>query len=195
MKNHIVVSLSELIQSEKYDIEKINRAFERFECSREKDLRDFLIRNAIAYDQKGIGKTFLFLNLDRLGKDNPEFIVDAYVTLAIKGLDISCLTKAKKKRIFGSYPGVDRLSSISVYLIGQLGRADYCDKQEISGLDLLNECYFAFGEASKYIGGNLIFLECREHMFSAFYELNGFHKFRQELNSDNLFELYKKIDF
>lgn len=195
MKNHIVIPLSELItEVSGYDVEMIMTAFSKFECSREKDLCNFLIKNAITYDRGNIGKTFLFLNEKKLNMENPEFCIDAYVTLATKGLDISALTKSKKKKVFGSYPGVDQMNSISVFLIGQLGRADYCDKDEISGEDLLNVCYSYFRKASVYVGGNLVFLECREHMFEKFYEGKGFHKFRQDLNEDHLYELFTKIE-
>ena len=180
MKNHVVIPLRELLAAD-YNLEMIEAAFEKFECIKEKDLCSFLVKNAVIYDQKGIGKTFLFLNEEKLNKEDPEFVIDAYVTLATKGLDISTLSKSKKKKVFGSYPGVDGLTSISVFLIGQLGRADYCSKEEISGEDLLDECYAVFKNANKYIGGELVFLECREHMYEKFYEKHGFHKFKQEL--------------
>ncbi len=196
MKNHIVIPLSELIAEESgYDIDKIKAAFAKFKCEREKDLCSFLVRHAIDYDQGNIGKTFLFLNESKIKQEQPEFQVDAYVTLATKGLDISTLSKSKKKKVFGSYPGAESMNSISVFLIGQLGRADYCSPEEISGEDLLNVCYSYFKKASVIVGGKLVFLECREHMFNKFYEGQGFHKLKQDLNEDNLYELFTKIEF
>ena len=40
--------------------------------------------------------------------------------------------------------------------------------------------------------GNLIVLECREHMYDKFYEGQGFKKLYDELNDESLYTLYKK---
>lgn len=95
----------------------------------------------------------------------------------------------------GEYPGRDGLSSVPAYLIGQLGRCDSYTKEDLSGQQLLNECYHAISVAAQIVGGNLLVLECREHMFSKFYEEQGFKKLYDELNEENLYTLYKKIDF
>lgn len=115
MKNHIIIPLREILACEEYEISKIEEAFSRFRCEKEEDLQDFLVKNAVVYDQKGIGKTFLFLNEEELMGEKHSIVIDAYVTLATKGLDISALSKSKKKKVFGSYPGVDNLNSISVF--------------------------------------------------------------------------------
>lgn len=97
--------------------------------------------------------------------------------------------------MLGSYPGRDRLKSISAFLIGQLGRADDCSPEDLSGQQLLNECYHAISLAARIVGGNLLVLECREHMYEKFYEKQGFKKLYDDLNEENLYTLYKKIDF
>ena len=43
------------------------------------------------------------------------------------------------------------------------------------------------------IGGNLLILECREHMYSKFYEKYGFKKLYDELDDNSLYTLYKKM--
>lgn len=84
---------------------------------------------------------------------------------------------------------------MSAYLIGQLGRCDDCTGEDLSGQQLLNECYHAISLAARVVGGNLLVLECREHMFEKFYEKQDFKKLYNELNEEKLYTLYKKIDF
>lgn len=192
MENHIVLSLRELLQ-EGYDENKIIDSFKGFKCPLEKDLEDFLINNAIRYEKGNIGKTYLFVNSKEL--EESKFVVDAYVTLAIKSIDISAMSGKAKRKMLGNYPGRDAINNISAFLIGQLGRSEGCNSEEISGEDLLNECYAIFKQASELVGGELIILECREHMYEKFYEHQGFKKIRDSLNEDGLFELYKKLNF
>ena len=49
--------------------------------------------------------------------------------------------------------------------------------------------------AARVVGGNLLILECREHMYEKFYESQGFKKLYDEPNGEGLLTLYKKIDF
>ena len=193
MINHIVISLGDILASGEYKEEKLIEAFSTFKCPLEVDLEDFLVNNAIRYEKSNIGKTYLFVNEKALSKGS--FVIDAYVTLATKAVDISEMTSKGKRKMLGNYPGRDDMKTISAFLIGQLGRSENCDKQEVSGEDLLNECYSVFKRARALVGGVVIVLECREHMFDKFYARQGFKKLRNELNNDNLFELYKKVNF
>ena len=94
--------------------------------------------------------------------------------------------------MLGSIPGRDKLSSISAYLIGQLGRCDSYSKENLPGEIILKEAYAAINRAIEIIGGNLLILECREHMFLKFYEKYNFKKLYDELEN-GLYTLYKKI--
>lgn len=97
--------------------------------------------------------------------------------------------------MLGAYPGRDNLTSIPAYLIGQLGRCDSYSSVQLPGKDILDECYNAISTAARIVGGNLIVLECRENMFSNFYEGQGFVKLYDALSEEGLFTLYKKVDF
>ena len=190
MENHIVLPLRDLLLNKQYSVEKIELAFSKFKCPQETDLEDFLVNKAINYEKDKIGKTYLFINESDL--KSGIFTIDAYVTLATKSVDITQMSSKMKRKMLGNYPGRDSISSVTAFLIGQLGRAEYCDKSQISGEDLLNESYSIFKQSSILVGGNVIVLECREHMYNKFYERHGF---RKELNSDNLFELFRKANF
>lgn len=192
MMDYVVVPLGEII-NKGYDKEKIESAFKKFSCQREIDLEDFLVHKAITYEKADVGKTYLCIDKEAL--ENGEFVVMAYFTLAQRSIDISDLSSKKRRKVLGNYPGRDSIKSVSAYLIGQLGRCDDCTGEDLSGQQLLNECYHAISLAARVVGGNLLVLECREHMFEKFYEKQDFKKLYNELNEEKLYTLYKKIDF
>lgn len=191
MKSYVVVPLGEIIG--KYDNKKIEDAFKKFSCQREEDLENFLIRKAITYEKSDFGKTYLCVDKEMLGKG--KFIVLAYFALAQRSVDISDLSNKKKRRVLGDYPGRDKIKTVPAFLIGQLGRSDDCPKEGLSGQQILNECYHAISLAARIVGGKLVVLECREHMFEKFYKNQGFKKLYEGLNEENLYTLYKKVDF
>lgn len=192
MKAYTVIPLGVLLNDE-FDISKIEQSFKKFSCQREVDLENFLMRKAIPYEKTNFGKTYLLIDLDELDQGN--FSVMAYYTIAQKAVDISELSAKRKRKMLGDYPGRDSLKTIPAYLIGQLGRNDAYTSDDLSGEQILNECYNSISIAAQVVGGNLIILECREQMFEHVYESKGFHKLYDELNQENLYTLYKKVDF
>lgn len=192
MKDYIVVPLGVII-NKGYDKEKIENAFKKFSCHREEDLENFLVDKAITYEKTDIGKTYLCLDKEKL--ENKEFVIMAYFTIAQRAVDISALSPNKRRKMLGSFPGRDSIKAISAFLIGQLGRCDDYSSEEFSGQQLLNECYHAISLAARIVGGKLLVLECREHMYEKFYKNQGFKKLYDKLNKENLYTLYKKIDF
>lgn len=177
MKKYTVIPLGALL-SQEYDQKKIEEAFKKFSCQREADLENFLMRKAIPYERTNFGKTFLLIDLDELEKHN--FLVMAYYTIAQKSVDISELSPKRKRKVLGDYPGRDSLKTIPAYLIGQLGRNDTYSNEEISGEQILFECYNSISIAAQVVGGNLVILECREKMFEKVYESKGFKKLYDE---------------
>lgn len=192
MKSYVVVPLGEIIDKG-YNIEKIDNAFKKFSCRREEDLENFLVNKAITYEKSDIGKTYLCIDQEKL--ELGEFVIIAYFTIAQRAVDISALNSKKRKKMLGSFPGRDNLKSVSAFLIGQLGRSDEYSNDDLNGQRILDECYHAISLAAKIVGGKLLVLECREHMFDKFHEGQGFKKLYNELNDEGLYTLYKKIDF
>lgn len=192
MKDYIVVPLGEILDKG-YDDEKIENALKKFSCRREEDLENFLAKKAITYERTDIGKTYLCIDKEQLEEGN--FTVLAYFTLAQRSVDISELSNKRKRKVLGDYPGRDKIKSVPAFLIGQLGRCDDYSSEELSGQQILDECYHAISLAARIVGGKLLVLECREHMFEKFYEKQGFKKLYDKLNDENLYTLYKKIDF
>ena len=192
MKNYNVIPLGEILNLE-YSQTKIEEAFKKFSCQRETDLEDFLTYKAIPYQKTGFGKTYLCVDSEKL--EQGEMSIMAYFTIAQKSVDITSLSNKRKRKVLGNYPGRDHLETIPAYLIGQLGRNDQYSNDDLSGEQLLNECYHAISMAAMIVGGNMLVLECRQHMFGKFYEKQGFKKLYDEVNDEDLYTLYKKIDF
>ena len=192
LKDYVVVPLGEIIDKE-YDCQKIEYAFKKFSCRREEDLENFLVQKAITYQKAEYGKTYLFLDKEKL--DDGEFVIMAYFTIAHRAVDISDMSLSKRRKVLGEHPGRECIKSVSAFLIGQLGRCDDYTNDDLSGEQILDECYHAISMAAKLIGGKLLVLECREHMFSKFYEMQKFKKLYDKLNEEGLYTLYKKIDF
>ena len=188
----MVVPLGEIIDKD-YNEEKIKKAFKKFSCQREVDLENFLVQKAITYQKTEFGKTYLILDKEKL--DNGEFVIMAYFSIATRGVDISELTPKKRRKVLGEYPGRDSLKTVSAFLIGQLGRSDDYTNDDLCGEQILKECYHVISMVAKIIGGKLLVLECREHMYSKFYEKQGFKKLYDKVNEEGLYTLYKKIDF
>lgn len=192
MKQYVVVPLGEIIDKG-YNKNKIEESFKKFSCHREEDLENFLMNKAITYEKSDVGKTYLCVDEERL--QSGEFAIMAYFTIAHRAVDISCISSKKRRKMLGSFPGRDSIKSVSAFLIGQLGRCDNYSNDDISGEQILNECYHAISMAAKIVGGKLLVLECREHMYEKFYEKQEFKKLYSDLNEENLYTLYKKIDF
>ena len=192
MKEYVLIALGELL-SKGIDENNILETFKKFSCQRESDLEDFLIHKAITYEKSNFGKTFLFIDKEKL--DQGDFCIMAYFTTAQSTLDISTLNSTRRRKVLGEYPGRDTLSSIPAFLIGQLGRNDAYSSEELSGEQILNECYSTLSIASQIVGGKFIVLECREQMYPRFYQSKGFKKLYSELNQNGLYTLMKKINF
>ena len=79
----------------------------------------------------------------------------------------------------------DRDQNLVVYLIGQLGRDSYFNKNVIDGKRMLQDCYNLIGSARDIIGGRVILLECKPmERLCKFYESEGYHDITE--NSDDL---------
>ena len=121
--------------------------------------------------------------------------IAAYYTLANTSIDLSEMGQNKKKRIMGDFPNRNALTNFSAFLIDQLGRDDKYSHTDISGETLIENCISQLKNAAYTIGGKLIVLECRQHMFDTVYANLGFNKMTEFLSEDGLYMLYKRVDF
>lgn len=191
MKDYYIVALSDILKKLGENTEKINSILKKFSCQKEQDLENFLYDKAIRYEKENIGKTFLILDKNKLNENIIEIL--GFYTIGHTSIDISEMSAGKRRKVLGNIPGRDNLTTVPAFLIGQLGRNDSCTKKELDGETLLREVYTTINKVVDLIGGNLIILECREHMFSKFYEKQGFKKLSNDLDENKLYTLYKKL--
>lgn len=118
MINYNIIPLGELLNKE-YDETKLKKAFEKFSCQRELDLENFLRYKAITYDKTNYGKTYLIIDSDKL-RDESEFCVVAYFTIAQKSLDVSAISKKKSIRRISRTGWVGISSNLSDWAIGTM---------------------------------------------------------------------------
>ena len=192
MREYIIFSLVDLIKGG-YTEKDLSPFFNDFTCEREKDLEIFLRNKAITYDNSNLGKTSLIIDKDSF--DQGKLDVMAFFTIGQTSVDIGALSNNKKKKLLGSVPGRDKLLSYQAYLIGQLGRSDMYTTDDISGETILNECYAEIRKVQRIVGGRLLLLECREHMFELFYQKKGFEKLTDFPDEQGLYTLYRRIKF
>ncbi|MFT8826021.1 MULTISPECIES: hypothetical protein [Liquorilactobacillus] len=195
MIDYKVFSLSDILDNFSDKEDELKEIFKNFSCPLEKELENFLLHSAIEYQKIQFGKTFLFLNAQKLIEGKIDIM--AYFTTGQKAIDISKMSQKKKHKVIGSsIPGRDNLKSIAGYLIGELGRDERYSSTDLPGEEILKECYKRIEDARKIVGGNLIVLECRRKMFSLFYEKQGFKKISEEASDKgrDLIMLYRKIN-
>ncbi len=192
MIDYFIVSLSEAL--EVFGCEEMLKLFGSFKCSAEKDLEIFLSQRSIEYERDGKGKTFLVIDkYSVVSGSKPRLI--AYYTLANTSIDLSNFSDNKKKKVVGSFPNRTQRTSFPAFLIGQLGRDENYSHEDISGEILLSEVYHSLKQAAKILGGKLVVLECREHMYDLVYKNLGFKKLDDNLNSEGLYMLYSRVNF
>lgn len=192
MRDYIVISLNDFYENLNKDKILLNEIFRKFSCQREKDLENFLHCKALDYELSDFGKTFLFFDIDKFL--DGDYDVLAFFTIGYTSVDISAISKKKRRKMLGNYPGRDRLNNIPAFLIGQLGKNDNYI-YDISGETILNEAYSVLKKANVIIGGKLLVLECREKMFEKVYKKFDFNKLYEETDKDDLLTLYKKLNF
>ena len=95
---------------------------------------------------------------------------------------------AKKKKMHGESSSAD---SITVYLIGKLGKSDHYEN-EIDLKIILDYCYDLIKRSYEVIGGRFILIECYEEKLKNYYEKFDF-KFLQKSDNGKRFCLVKKI--
>ncbi|MFR6671217.1 MAG: hypothetical protein ACLUSM_01795 [Enterococcus avium] len=191
MTDYVVFSLGELL--ELYDEGELLDKLKQFTCEKEKDLEHFLHNKACTYENSEFGKTFLFIDKQKLNEN--EFSIMGFFTNALTSYDISKMGKKKRKKVLGSMPGRDNLNSFPAFLIGQLGRSDFYTSEDLPGHKILHECYLQLREVSKAVGGEHVILECRECMYDNFYSRQGFKKLNENVDKNGLYTLYNRIKF
>jgi len=114
----------------------------------------------------------------------------AYFSLALDVLDISGLSKTIQKKISGLFV----LDQVAVFLIGQLGRCDSCVNHNISGDELVSQCFRILDLTNSTIGGRCILVECDNNdKLINFYKNNQFKIIKTNSSNDELVQMIRFI--
>jgi len=143
------------------------KAIEKFDCQ-DKDVENFLHKQAIELDRRRKSRTYLFFDED----DSGEIIILGYFTLTMKNLPFrDCVSKTTIKKIDGFFKDVNSTEAV---LIGQIGKSFFY-KDRLSGKSLLDMAIEVVYASSDLIGGRVVFLECSNNeKIVKFYQDNGF---------------------
>jgi hypothetical protein len=159
MGNYTITPLGALLDSG-FDTELLERRFKEFRCVRDEQLQSFARNHAIFYEVKGYGRTYLVFDTTEDVADSIPGIA-AFFTLALTATDYSGISRSKKEKVLGSKPGRNTFRSFAGILVGQLARDDRYGSDFINGETLLRECEAYIELGRRYLGGRIIYLDCK----------------------------------
>ena len=145
------------------------------------DIVCFLTSKAEEFDERGIAKTFLYIN-----ERDQEII--GFFTLKIKGLlsESLCLSNEMLKKLNGGYGSKVEGNILNFYLIGQLGVAKKYQGQKL-GKKLLAVAIDIIYETQNNVGGRYILVDAlKSEQILNFYRSFGFRELRSIDNEETL---------
>jgi hypothetical protein len=170
--------------------ELLNRQLGEFSCSRDLDVQSFLRDKAIDYERAGYSRTYLYQTYDS-GNDG-SLTVAAYFTVAITSVSFTDISRNKRMKVLGGFPGRDSQDHFAGLLIAQLARSDVFDKTHIGGKQLVDDAERIIARGRKYLGGKLIYVDCKFPLIKL-YEGLGFKPITGSEYSDGLYKLFKVL--
>ena len=172
-------SLIELFERNGVSLNKLRETLFLFRCQKNPEEEDFLHKDAIFFEQRNKARTFLLLR---------DYEIIGYYSLAFKSIDLEEVSRSKKKDMTA---GETKLKTYSAYLIGHIAKADSI--HEKLGYDMLDNARDLIYRAQKYVGGRLIYIDCKdEERLIRFYRNYGFKYFNTSQQT-NLKQFYLKI--
>lgn len=159
-----------------------------FECSRDKDVENFLKHKSIRFEKSDVSRTFLILDECNLMNEENKFNILGYFSLSMRNIT---LPEEMKKSLRRKLDGINKeATSVDCFLIGQLGKND-CFSSLVKGEEILQHALDMINEAREIIGKRVVLVECkdREKVLN-FYQNNNFMKVGQN-EETNLLRLIK----
>ena len=142
------------------------------------DEERFLKEKSIDFERRDRARTFLV--------STPEQRIAGFFSLAMSTLNIEGISPSQRKRITAGKKNFDHCTS---FLIGQLAK----DKNSEKGFGdyLLDSALAYLRQAQSFVGGRVVYLECKDvPALRSFYEARGF-KFLQRSPRRNLLQYYQ----
>jgi hypothetical protein len=158
-----------------------------FSCAMDSDVETFIRSKAIDYEKAGYSRTFIYE-----AKDKGVASIAAYFTVAITSVSFADVSRSRKSKVLGGYPGRDSLDHFAGLLIAQLARADGVSKEVITGQQLIENAEEVIEQGRRFLGGKVIYLDCKEPLVE-FYENNGYVLINNEPHSRGLYKMFKAL--
>jgi len=169
VENLAFISLKELKKKE---------ILSTFDC-KESDIKDFLYNKALKFEERGVSRTYIFI--DTLNQK-----VFGYFSLSHIPVETANLSKTKIKEIDGFSK---ERKCLNFFLIGQLGLDDQYRGFNV-GTALLDRAIDIIREVSYQIGGRYILVDAiKNEKVTDFYQNNGFVKLLED--KDTVKMIYK----
>nr|WP_294669014.1 hypothetical protein [uncultured Ruminococcus sp.] len=160
--------------------DNINNLLNKFSCSQDLDIENFLKEKAIKFERLLKARTYLILNEEELidSNDISNVNIYGYFSIALKVLTIpeEC-SNSKRKQLDGLSAKIHgkAITSIPCYLIGQLARNSNVPRNILSGEKILEYAYSIILSSSELVGGRIIMVECHDcEKLISFYKENNF---------------------
>ncbi len=178
----MVQELRKIIELPDFNETTFKTILSTFECTRDDDVKNFLINDSIAFERTGEARTFLIL--DDTEWDKGRVKINGYFSLALKVVNFANTSdKNITKEIFGKNKRM-----IPAYLIGQLAKSDTMEKG--IGKEFFNKAITNIKIANTQVGGKFVYLDCKK-ILQLYYENLGFKYFQNGKN--DLIQMYLTI--
>ena len=169
------------------DPEELDRMLAGFFCSLDRNVESFLKKNALLYERKGFGRSYLYIT------DEPIPRIAAFFSVAITSTDFEKVSKTRKKKILSfDKPGVSAKDHFGGLLIGQLGRADGFGSADINGQEMIEAAEEIIESGRFFVGGRIIYLDCSKDLIP-FYQKNGYELVIDEPFSNAYYKMFKAL--
>jgi hypothetical protein len=164
--------------------------FKEFRCERDLDIQLFLQNKAIDYERAGYSRTYIYQLYDQ----NKEGILQivAYFTVAITSVSFTDISRNRKVKVLGGFPGRDTQDHFAGLLIAQLGRNDNFDKTIIDSKRMIADAEGIITRGRKYLGGKLIYIDCKEPLIQL-YSGFGYKLIIDGQYANGLYKLFKVL--
>jgi hypothetical protein len=170
-------------------------AISMFKCENDVEIEKFLKLRALQFENIAKSRTYLFIDEDDLIEHGNVKIM-AYFTIALQTLKIPeeiSSNQIKKLDGYSARKGGEKITEISAFLIGQLGKNGLFS-EKIDGDEIIESALTVLMRVRKLIGGRIVFVECLDKPeLIDFYERNGFKVFRQD-PLDKLIQMVRNLE-
>lgn len=177
----MVLPLRQIIENQSIDKASVTEALSSFSCTKDADVQKFLKDFAILFEQNQQTATFLLFNDD--ASKNNRLQIDGYFSLALKVFYFEdAISNRTRRKLSGKAD-----DQVPAYLIGQLARSDNAPKG--TGAKLLNLAIQYIKNAQTYVGGRLVYLDCKDELVP-YYESKGFQFIQRNPERKDLGQMY-----